>query len=140
RIVAAGLTGPNGIAVTPDGGRLIVAECFASRVLEFDIAGDGSLAGQRTFAETEMMDGLALDAEGAIWIGTVTSFQRVERGGRVTDAVEVPGWMCIAPMLGGEDGRSLFMAVCQHASADEIFTGEAKGRLLKTQVAGPAPP
>lgn len=50
REVADGLAFPNGMAVTPDNGTLIVAESFAARLTAFDIAADGSLSSRRVWA------------------------------------------------------------------------------------------
>src|SRR5438045_3755696 len=49
RQVADGLAFPNGLAVTPDGGTLIVAESYAHRLTAFDVAGDGRLANRRVW-------------------------------------------------------------------------------------------
>jgi sugar lactone lactonase YvrE len=94
RQVADGIAFPNGMAVSPDNSTLVVAESFAGRLTAFD--------------------GICMDADGAIWTG-VGSFTenlvgRVRDGGEVLDRVrlEMP---CFASMLGGEDGRTLFMLV-----------------------------
>ena len=139
RVVAEGLKGPNGAQVTPDGRRLIVAETFTQRILAFEVASDGSLSQPRVFAEVgKLVDGLVLDAEGAAWVGAGDCFRRVAEGGSVLEDIAVPGWLCIAPALGGADGRSLFMAASQFSGADDIFNGRAKGRILRTEVAAPA--
>lgn len=139
RVVASGMKMPNGVAISPDGRTLVVAEVFATRVVKFDIGADGSLSAQRTLAEfSHLVDGLALDAEGGVWVGGASKFQRIDTDGGLSDAVEVPGWSCIAPMLGGPDGRSLFMAASQMDSPDAIFEGRAKGRILATKVRVPA--
>jgi sugar lactone lactonase YvrE len=136
RIVGEEMRMPNGIAVTPDGKQLIVAEVYGRCVTMFDINPDGSLANKRPFADLgKSPDGLALDAAGAVWLAVGDDFRRVEFGGKVTDVVEVPGWMCIAPMLGGEDGRTLFMAVTQTNGVDEIFAGRGNGQIVTTKVA-----
>jgi sugar lactone lactonase YvrE len=139
RIVADGMLMPNGVAISPDGRTLVVAEVFATRVVTFAIADDGSLSPPRVFAEfTGLVDGLALDAEGGVWVGNSTGFRRIDANGRPAEAVEVPGWSCIAPMLGGPDGRNLFMAASQMDEPDAIFDGRAKGRILTTRVQVPA--
>jgi len=142
-IVASELRMPNGIAVSADGRTLVVAEIFAQRILHFDIGADGSLSKPRVFLDVDHgMDGLALDAAGAIWVGAgnADKFHRIDRNGKYTDSVEVPGWTCIAPMLGGTDGRTLFMAVSKDGGADAIFEGRAKARIVATRVEVPAAP
>jgi sugar lactone lactonase YvrE len=114
REVADDLAFPNGMAVTPDNGTLIVAESFAQRLTAFDIAADGSLSNRRVWADVTG-DGICLDAEGAIWCSAVgadggNSVLRVREGGEVLDRISVDR-PCYACMLGGEDGRTLFMVV-----------------------------
>lgn len=140
RVVADGLKMPNGVAITPDGKTLIVAELYAARILNFDVHPDGSLSEARALVQLDhIVDGLCLDAEGGLWLGTGgPTFQRIDAEGRPTDTVELPGWSCVAPMLGGPDGRTLIMAANAMEKPDDIFTGKAKGRLLTAQVAVPA--
>jgi sugar lactone lactonase YvrE len=113
RIVARGLSRPNGSVVTPDGSTLVVAETLMGRLTAFDIEPDGSLSGARTYARVagEHADGICLDAEGGVWFGSPEQhrFVRVLEGGEVTDKVEVPGRWCVAPALGGPDRRTLYM-------------------------------
>jgi sugar lactone lactonase YvrE len=143
RVVASGLRMPNGVAVTADGKTLMVAEIFANRLLRFDIRADGSLSEPRVFREVDHgMDGICLDAEGAVWAsaGLEQKFHRIDVRGNYVDTVEVPGWMCIAPMLGGADGRTLYMAVSQADDADAVFDGRARSRIVTARVDVPACP
>lgn len=71
RIVADGLHFPNGIVITPDGKTLIVGETMGHRLTAFDVQADGSLANRRIYAQLPKdvsPDGIALDAEGAVWL------------------------------------------------------------------------
>jgi sugar lactone lactonase YvrE len=114
RIVAAGLTTPNGSVVTPDNKTLVVAEPRAGKLTAFTIDDDGELHDERVFAETpgRGADGICLDAEGGIWVGSPASheFYRVLEGGKVTHQIPLPDdvWG-VAPALGGPDGRTLFL-------------------------------
>ncbi|MCU1617059.1 MAG: gluconolaconase [Frankiales bacterium] len=91
RQVAEGLAFPNGMAITADGGTLIVAESYANRLTAFDIGADGALGGRRVWAETpgDHPDGICLDAEGAIWYADVGNRRcvRVREGGEVLATV-----------------------------------------------------
>lgn len=123
RLVADGLAFPNGMVVTPDGGTLIVAESFARRLTAFDIAADGSLSNRRVWADVTG-DGICLDAEGAIWTSEVgpggTGWcQRVREGGEVLERIELDR-SCYACMLGGDDGRTLFMVVARWFGPDRM--------------------
>jgi sugar lactone lactonase YvrE len=85
--VADDLAFPNGMAITPDGSTLIVAESYANRLTAYDIRGDGRLANRRVWAETpgDHPDGICLDAEGAVWYADVANKHcvRVRAGGAV---------------------------------------------------------
>ncbi|HTE58760.1 MAG TPA: SMP-30/gluconolactonase/LRE family protein, partial [Solirubrobacteraceae bacterium] len=112
RRVADGIAFPNGMAVTPDNSTLIIAESFAERLTAFDIAADGTLSNRRVWADGVGPDGICIDADGAIWTG-VRPFGdnyvgRVREGGEVLERVKLD-MPCFACMLGGEDGRTLFM-------------------------------
>jgi sugar lactone lactonase YvrE len=113
-VVAEDLRFPNGMVLTDDGRTLVVAETYGARLTAFDVAGDGSLSGRRLFAETPGLapDGICLDAEGHVWFATARTPEvlRVREGGEVTGRVAVgSGSLSYACMLGGEDGRTLFV-------------------------------
>src|SRR5258708_32653764 len=52
RRVAGDVAFPNGMAITPDGGTLIVAESYANRLTAYDIGADGGPGGRRGWART----------------------------------------------------------------------------------------
>jgi len=113
-VAADGMHFPNGMVLTDDGGTLIVAETSGGRLTAFDVAADGSLSRRRTFAELPGLapDGICLDAAGEIWVATARTPEvvRVREGGEVTGQVTVSsGSLSYACMLGGEDGRTLFV-------------------------------
>ncbi|HXK26369.1 MAG TPA: SMP-30/gluconolactonase/LRE family protein [Myxococcota bacterium] len=113
RVVAREMRFPNGTVMTPDGRTLIVGESAAARLTAFDVQDDGSLANRRVWAQLEraVPDGICLDAEGCVWVASPLGQEmlRVERGGRVTDRVQVSR-RAIACMLGGPDRKTLFCA------------------------------
>jgi sugar lactone lactonase YvrE len=65
-------------------------------------------------------DGICLDAEGAIWIANPVAPQcaRIAEGGKVLEVIDT-GDNCYACMLGGEDGKTLFMVTAQSSDAHE---------------------
>lgn len=114
---AAGLHFPNGTVITPDGATLIVGETLSGQLTAFTIGADGRLSERRLWAQTltdpllpRVPDGICLDAEGAIWIANPTANEcvRYAEGGTVLATVAT-SQKCFACMLGGEDGRSLFV-------------------------------
>jgi len=142
REVADGLAFPNGMAVTADNATLIVAESFAARLTAFDIAADGSLSNRRVWADLTG-DGICIDAEGAVWCSAVSADDghvvvRVREGGEVLDRIEIDR-PCYACMLGGEDGRTLFMVVAQWFGPDRMdeLIEAGTGQILTARVAVP---
>jgi sugar lactone lactonase YvrE len=148
--VADDLWFPNGSVLTDDG-VLLVDETFGNRVTAFDVSADGSLTNRRVWASfgdlpTERNlqaalgqlkvgpDGCGLDAEGALWLADALNGRvlRVREGGEVADEVSV-GTGVFACMLGGSDGRTLFM--CAAPDFDrEARSAAREGQLLSTRV------
>jgi len=139
RVVAEDMMFPNGMVITPDGKTLIVGETFARRLTAFDIAADGSLANRRVWAElgNSLPDGICLDAENAIWVACPTSSEviRVKQGGEVVERIKVQT-DAFACMLGGADGRTLFVATAPNSDPEKCRT-ERGGRIETTQVEVP---
>lgn len=138
RQVADGIAFPNGMAVTPDNATLIVAESYGERLTAFAIAEDGSLSHRRVWAETpgDHPDGICLDAENAVWYGDVGSARcvRVREGGDILQTVELDRG-CFACMLGGDDGRTLFMVAAKWP--DAMSGGERTGQTLAIEAPAP---
>jgi sugar lactone lactonase YvrE len=110
RVVADGLRFPNGIAVSADNSRLVVAEMNGECLAEYDIEADGGLSSRRRFGSMKAPDGICLDHQGAVWVASFDedAFIRVDRGGRELQRIEVPGRRAIACVLGGPERRTLF--------------------------------
>lgn len=135
RMVADNVGTPNGLAITSDGARLIAAETHRDQLVSYRIGSDGSLDDRQVFAALPGgPDGLCLDDEGAVWVAipALQEVLRVRSGGEVTHKLEV-GDTVVACMLGGEDGRTLY--VC---CGDPDFTRLiAAGQVLSTRVPVP---
>jgi sugar lactone lactonase YvrE len=129
KIAAAGMGFPNGMVLTPDGKTLVVAETMMNRLTAFDLSA-GVLGRRRTWATfgepppspdvAQLLkqvdvapDGICLDAEGAIWVADAIKGRciRVTEGGDVVEELETGGPGAFACMLGGSDGRTLFVCV-----------------------------
>jgi sugar lactone lactonase YvrE len=147
RRVADGLEFPNGMVVTPDDSTLIVGESFARRLTAFDIGEDGSLSNRRIWAEGVGPDGICMDADGAIWTDAGgfgdSVVGRVREGGEVLERVELD-MPCFACMLGGEDGRTLFMLVADWRVSEgfaeniaRLTEGPRTGRVLTARAPAP---
>ncbi|NVD45799.1 SMP-30/gluconolactonase/LRE family protein [Altererythrobacter sp. HHU K3-1] len=128
---------PNGTVITPDGKTLIVAETLAGQLTALDIGTDGTLANRRIWADTapRLPDGICLDAEGAVWIANALApaCVRYGEGGEVLDIVETGELNCYACMLGGADGRTLFMVVAPTSHRDAASSAK-NGEILACKV------
>ncbi|MBX9643251.1 MAG: SMP-30/gluconolactonase/LRE family protein [Novosphingobium sp.] len=128
------LSFPNGMVITPDGDTLIVGETLGGCLTAFDIGTDGTLSNRRQWAPTwpRIPDGIGLDASGAVWIANPLAPEcaRIAPGGEVLEVIET-GLPCYACMLGGPQGRHLFMLVAPSSDATEA----AKAPLGKVLVA-----
>ena len=133
--VAGGLAFPNGMAITPDGRTLIVAESYANRLTAHDISPGGGLGNRRVWADTpgDHPDGICLDAEGAVWYADVGNQHcvRVREGGAVLATVDLDRGAFACALSRGADPR-LFV-VGQNYGGPE--PGQPSGRV----VAFPAP-
>lgn len=140
RQVAGGINFGNGMAITPDGSTLIVAESWATRLTAFDIAADGSLSNRRIWADTGdgPPDGICLDAEGAVWYADVPNRRcvRVREGGEELQKVELDRG-AFACMLGGQDGRTLFMLAAEWGGFENVDAAARTGRVLVTEAPAP---
>ena len=135
REVADDLAFPNGMAISPDGATLIVAESYAERLTGYAIAGDGSLRSRRVWAQTpgDHPDGICFDAEGAVWYADVGSKRcvRVREGGQVLATVNLDRGAFACALSRGADPRLFVVAQTWGGPQSESPTGQV--------VAFPAP-
>lgn len=149
-VVASELWFPNGMVITDDD-VLLVDETFGNRVSAFDVHGDGSLGARRDWARFGALppgrelavalpggvvgaDGCGLDAEGLLWIADALNGRaiRVREGGEIVDEVS-PGTGVFACMLGGADGRTLFLCTAPDFS-EQARSAAREAQLLAVRV------
>ena len=138
-VAAADLHFPNGCVVTPDGRTLLVAETLAMRLTAFDLGADGLLSGRRLWADVRgrAPDGICLDASGQVWIANAIAPECALVGAAGTIVATVgTSQPCFACMLGGEDGRTLFMLTCPSSVAD-VVSKSRQGRIEVVRVETP---
>jgi sugar lactone lactonase YvrE len=130
RVVAEGLRFPNGIAVSADNRRLVVAEMDGGGLAEYDVEADGSLNFRGRFGSMKSPDGICLDREGAVRVASFDedAFIRVGRDGRELRRIEVPGRRALACVLGGEDRRTLF-CLSAATSYEELRQRKSSARI-----------
>lgn len=155
RVAATGLVFPNGMAISADGATFYVAETFAARISAFDRAVDGTLSNRRTWASfasgqptsleavcasgVPLPDGIALDAEGALWIGDAggNAALRVAEGGEILDVVSSADQASYAVALGGDDRQTLFIcAAVTYGKGDPSERYESRLLSAPVQVPG----
>lgn len=128
-VVADGFKWPNGMVLLDGGRTLVAADSHTSELIAFDVDPGGTLSGRRVWAALEHApDGICADAAGAIWVATVPGRQcmRIAPGGEVLERVETEQG-CFACMLGGDDGRTLFIASAEWPGM-EVAMREGPGR------------
>lgn len=134
--VADGLAFPNGMAITPDGSTLIVAESYAEQLTAYTIADDGALVGRRVWAATpgDHPDGICLDETGAVWYADVGNRHcvRIREGGDVSTTVDLDRGAFACTLSHGTDPQ-LYVVAQNWAGPDDV--GGATGQV----VAFPAP-
>ncbi len=138
RRVAEGIAFPNGMAVTPDGSTLLVAESYAKRLTAFDINSDGELSSRRVWADLGdgVPDGICVDEEGAVWYADVPNKRcvRVRQRGDTLQRIDLE-LGCFACMLGGTDRKTLFMMSQEWSGPAGMAGGPRTGQVLETEVA-----
>jgi gluconolactonase len=123
RRVAEGIHYANGVALTPDGGRLYVSEHLSRHVRVYDVAEDGTLSGGRDFVALDDLvgadpqrswevgpDGLAVDSKGNLYIAEYGAgrFHIVDPQGKLLRSVSLPERYVTALAL-ADDERRIFV-------------------------------
>jgi sugar lactone lactonase YvrE len=132
--VADGLQFPNGMALLDEDHTLLVADSYAQQLVAFAVAPDGTLSRRRVWAQLEHApDGICADEDGAVWVASVPGRHcvRVREGGEVLRTVSVDRG-CFACMLGGDDGRTLFIGAAQWRGMEAAMSDGpgSTGRLI----------
>jgi sugar lactone lactonase YvrE len=130
RIVTDGLRFPNGIAISADNSRLVVAEMDGDCLAEYDIEPDGSLNFRGRFGSVKSPDGICLDREQAVWVASFDedAFIRMDRDRRELQRIKVPGRRAIACVLGGPERRTLF-CLSAATSPEELRQRKSSARI-----------
>jgi sugar lactone lactonase YvrE len=132
---------PNGALFVDEGRTMIIAETFADRITRLRVDDDGSLHDPVSVAVPAGYgpDGIDVDEAGGVWVACAFAGEaciRVAPDGSVTDRIEFPGEAVLCPVLGGDDGRTLHIAISSHD--EELAARERVGRIVTTTVDVPA--
>jgi sugar lactone lactonase YvrE len=143
RQVADNIAFPNGMAIRQDGKTLIIAESYGRRLTAFDIDAEGNLSNRRVWADLVFgcPDGICIDADNAVWYADVPNKRcvRVREGGEVLETIPLDRG-CFACMLGGTEGKTLFLVATQWRGMEQIpaIAAARTGKILTTQAPAPA--
>jgi sugar lactone lactonase YvrE len=117
-----GISVGNGIGWSPDGDRCYYVDSASHRIDDyaFDLE-RGALGDRRTLAEVDALpDGLAVDVDGCVWVAMFLGSQvhRYTPAGRLDRVVRLPGAQVTTCTFGGDDLRTLFVAVSPYGMDD----------------------
>ena len=121
---------PNGVEISPDGKTLYLNNTWKSPgenfVWAYDIQEDGSLAHKRKFAMLNLTpdvmdaadpedrvntqaDGMAVDMEGRIYVGTLSGVQIFDKTGLYVGTIHTPELPVVSCTFGGDNYDELYM-------------------------------
>jgi gluconolactonase len=105
------LLGPNGIELSPDEKTLYVDADFASSVMKYDVADDGSLSNGATLASgLSGPDSLCLDAAGNLYVGVSSGLQVLRPDGSSVGLIPIPSSAVTNCSFGDDDGTTLYIS------------------------------
>lgn len=126
-LVASGLAYPNGIVLTADGKRLLVAESQHNRVLAFEVLAPGKVGSMRVFAdlpnnasgkwEDNQPDGMCLDAVGNLYVAHygMNQVQVLSPEGELLRSYDTGNRLTSNVAFGGPNFDQLFATGAIHA-------------------------
>jgi sugar lactone lactonase YvrE len=116
----------NGIMLDADRRRFYCNDTFTC-IWVFDVQPDLSLTNKRLLLDKQDADGLALDAQGNVWItGFRSSFiTRVAPGGTALAPVETPVDAVTQVRFGGPDMRDMYITAVPASGGDNLKDGVA---------------
>jgi sugar lactone lactonase YvrE len=119
--VLDGLTISNGLGWSPDARLMYLIDSTTQRIDAFDYDLDrGAISGRRPFAEIDpedgLPDGLAVDAEGGVWVALFGGgeVRRYRPDGSLDVRVPIPTSNCTCPAFGGPGLGELYLTSAKH--------------------------
>ena len=113
RRIAQGLTGPNGIGLSPDGATLYAAETHTGRLLAWDVTAPGEVAGpHRIVVSTpNHFDSLAVEADGTVVVAAIQHGLCAVRPDGSLEYTTMPDFMTTNIAFGGPDLRTGYVTL-----------------------------
>jgi sugar lactone lactonase YvrE len=117
RILRDGLAASNGLGFSPDGRRLYHSESTRG-VWSYELDRDGMPGRPEMFAPLDDSDGLAVDADGGIWVACWQSAQllRYRRDAVLDRRITLPFPHIVSLTFGGSDLTDLYVATGGNAA------------------------
>jgi len=127
-----GIEVTNGLGFSPDRKLLYHCDSNTSAVWVYDVMPDRSVKDRRVFAKLPegMPDGMAVDAEGGVWVAVVITggVVRFKPNGTLDRRLEIPARMVTSLVFGGRDLQDLYIV-----TADNTEDKDKKGTIFRTR-------
>ena len=126
-----GFAASNGLGFSPDGRLLYHSNSMPGQIWVYDVGADRGVRDRRLFATIKegWPDGLAVDAEGGVWVAVVysSSVMRFHSNGTLERKVELPVKKVVSLVFGGPDLRDLYVVTAQSRSQKgAIYRGRSE--------------
>ena len=127
-----GIQVTNGMGFSPDRKHLYHADSTTQAVWVYDVQADRTVKDRRQFAKVPegWPDGLAVDAEGGLFVAVVNSGEvvRFKPNGTLDWRMKVPAKMVTSLTFGGKDQQDLYIV-----TADNTDDKAKKGTIFRTR-------
>jgi len=134
-----GIEVTNGLGLSPDRKLLYHCDSTTQAVWAYDVQSDRSMKDRRVFAKMPegWPDGMAVDAEGGVWVAAVRVGEVVHFGndGVVKERIKLPSTMVTSLTFGGKDLADLYVV-----TADNTDDKERKGTIFRMRADVPGLP
>lgn len=135
----------NGIILSADGTRLFYNQTFDA-VYAFDVDEGGGLTNRTRLLDKPDCDGMAMDAEGTLWVTGFQSdhFVRLRPDGALLDPFPVPAGAATQLRFGGTDSRDIWFTAVPPEAGEDLKVGrlptEERSVLYKARADRPGAP
>ncbi len=124
RVVAEHVKLTNGLGLSPDASLLYHSDTEGHAVWTYDRSPDGSLANRRALHQWEDKepDGLAVAADGSVWVAMATSGEVVvvAADGSIADTIPIDVPMVTSVCFGGPDLRDLYVVTGDRGAPTDV--------------------
>ena len=129
---------PNGISLSIDERTLFVDDTEGDHVYAFDVQADGRVTNKRPFTTLHDLergslgmrsraDGMGIDAEGRLYVGTSSGVQVIDRTGRYLGTIRVPA-VTRNVAFGGPGHHTLYLTTLNALYRVELLSHGPEGR------------